>query len=194
MMNRSIAALFALCALPFGCSSEPEKETAAATPVYESERTVSTVATVVSVDPDHRKITLKGPLGNMFTCSVDERVRRLQEIKPGDQVAITYQEAAAVKVVKKAEKAEKDEVVIRAPEGEKPAGAVVQQTTMTAEIVGLDKAKGTITLKDEDGDITTVAVRHPERLAGLKVGDLLWISYSEALAVSVEPAPANQVR
>ena len=52
---------------------------------------------------------------------------------------------------------------------------------------------GTITLKGQDGVVTTVAVRHPDRLAGLKVGDLLWISYSQALAVSVEPA-GNQVR
>jgi hypothetical protein len=193
MLNRPLAALLALSALPFGCSSEPAKETAA-TPLYESERTVTTVATVVSVDPDHRKITLKGPHGNTFTCSVDERVRNLQNVKEGDQVALTYQEASAVKVVKKAEKAERDEVLIQAPEGEKPRGAIAGQTTMTAEIVGLDKAKGTITLKDQDGDVTTVAVRHPERLAGLKVGDLLWISYSEALAVSVEPAAAHQVR
>ena len=124
---------------------------------------------------------------------MDERVRNLGQVKEGDQVTVTYQEAAAVKVVKKAEKAERDEVVIQAPEGGKPRGVVAEQTTMTAEIVGIDKAMGTITLKDQDGDVRTVAVRHPERLAGLKVGDLLWISYSEALAVSVEPA-ANQVR
>ena len=194
MKYRYVAALFALCALPFGCSSESKDETAA-TPIYESERTVTTVATVMGVDPDHRKITLRGPGGNTFTCSVDERVKNLDQVKEGDQVALTYQEAAAVKVVKKAEKAERDEVLIQAPEGEKPKGAKVEQTTMTAEIVAIDKARGTISLKGPSGEVTTVAVRHPERLAGVKVGDLLWISYSEALAVSVEPAAnANQVR
>lgn len=195
MMNRCSAALFCLCAMPFGCSSEPEsKQEMAATPVYESERVVTTFATVVSVDPDHRKITVKGPQGNIFTVSANERVRNLSQVKEGDHVAITYQEAAAVKVVKKAEKAERDEVVIQAPEGEKPKGARVEQTTLTAEIVGIDKARGTITLRGQDGDVTTVTVRHPERLAGLRVGDLLWISYSQALAVSVEPAAGNQVR
>jgi hypothetical protein len=196
MLYRSLAALFTLSALPFGCSSEPEpqEEMSAATPVYESERIVTTFATVVSVDPDHRKITLKAPQGNTFTCAVDERVRNLDQVKEGDQVALTYQEAAAVKVVKKAEKAERDEVVIQAPEGEKPKGARVEQTTMTAEIVGIDKARGTVTLRGQDGDVTTVTVRHPERLAGVKVGDLLWISYTQALAVSVEPAAGNQVR
>jgi len=192
MRNRLIAALSALVALPFGCSSEPEHQMAA-TPVYESERVVTTLATVVSVDPDHRKITLKGPQGNTITCTVGERVQNLRQVKDGDQVTVTYQEAAAVKVVKKAEKAERDEVVIQAPEGAKPGGVVAEQTTITAEIVGIDKAMGTITLKGQDGDVTTVAVRHPDRLAGLKVGDLLWISYSQALAVSVEPA-GNQVR
>ena len=194
MFHRFLPALLALGALPFGCSSESKHETAAS-PVYESERTVTTVATVVAVDQEHRKITLKGPQGNVITCSVDERVRNLSKVKEGDQVALTYQEAAAVKVVKKAEKAEKDEVLIQAPEGGKPKGARVEQTTMTAEIVAIDKARGTISLKGPSGEVTTVAVRHPERLAGVKVGDLLWISYSEALAVSVEPAAnANQVR
>jgi hypothetical protein len=194
MIPRFLPALLAVVALPFGCSSEPEQETAAS-PVYESERVVTTMATVVAVDPDHRKITLKGPHGNVITAAVDDRVRNLSQVKEGDQVAITYQEAAAVKVVKKAEKAERDEVLIQAPEGEKPKGAKIEQTTMTAEIVGIDKAKGLITLKGENGEVRTVGVRHPERLAGLKVGDLLWISYSEAIAVSVEPAAkANQVR
>jgi len=194
MIHRFLPALLALGVLPFGCSSEPKQETAAS-PVYESERVVSIVATVVAVDAEHRKITLKGPQGNAITCSVDERVRNLSQVKEGDQVSLTYQEAAAVKIVKKAEKAERDEVLIQAPEGGKPKGVRAEQTTMTAEIVGIDKAKGLLTLKGQSGEVRTVAVRHPERLAGVKVGDLLWISYSEAIAVSVEPAAnANKVR
>lgn len=193
MARTSFAALFALCALPFGCSSDSGDGRSSAGPLYESEREVTTVATVQSVDLATRKITLKGPHGNTFTCAVDERVRNLPQVKEGDRVALTYREAAAVRVVKKAEQAEQDEVVVQAPAGEKPKGGVVREASMTAEIVAIDKARGTVTLRASDGDVTTVTVRRPERLAGLKVGDLLWISYSEALAVSVEAA-SDEVR
>jgi hypothetical protein len=61
----------------------------------------------------------------------------------------------------------------------------------TSEILAIDKVKGTITLRGADDALTTIWVRHPERLEGLKVGDLLRITYREAVAVSVQPAPAN---
>jgi len=179
----------AVCGL-LACSSEPEQEPA---PLYESSKEVSTVATVEAVDLEARKITLKGPQGNTITCDVDERVQNLPQVKPGDMVTLTYHEAAAIQVVKKAEHEEDDVVIDRAPAGEKPGGKITRQVSRTAEIVSLDKARGTVTLRGTDDAMTTVHVRKPERLAGLKVGDLLRITYSEAVAVSVQPA-ASEVR
>src|SRR6185295_10661539 len=167
------------------------KEESSPTPYYESSREVSTAATVQSVDPDARKITLKGPQGNVFTCDVDERVRNLQQVQPGDQVTVNYVEAAAIQVVKKAEHAEDDKVIDQAAPGEKPKGKIVREVSRTAEVLAVDKSKGTITLRGSDDALTTIWVRHPERLAGIKVGDLLKITYREAIAVSVQPASGD---
>ena len=72
--------------------------------------------------------------------------------------------------------------------------ATTRETALTAEVVGIDRSKGTISLKGESGDVTTVAVRRPERLAHLKVGDILRVSFRESVAMSVEKAPPAEVR
>src|SRR5262245_17617341 len=105
-MKKYIAASLFLSGL-IACSSEETSPM----PVYESSREVTTVATVQDVDKEARKITLRGPRGNVITLEVDERVRNLPQVNVGDVVTVTYVEAAAVRVVKKAERAE-DEVVI----------------------------------------------------------------------------------
>lgn len=185
MGTKGFVSLLLLGALPFGCS---QKE-AAPSPVSESSREVATNATVQSVDLARRRLTLTGPYGNTITCQVDERVRNLDQIKQGDVVTLTYLESTALQVVRKAEPEDgEDTVILSASSGEKPAGETVRQGSVTAEVVGLDKARGALTLKDCEGECRTILVRHPERLAPLKIGDLLSITYSEALAVSVEPA------
>jgi hypothetical protein len=188
MKTSHVASLVAICGLIACSSPEPRPS-----PLYESSKEVSTVATVEAVDVDARKITLKGPEGNTITCDVDERVRNLSQVKPGDVVTLTYIEAAAIHVVKKAEHEEDDVVIDRAPEGSKPGGKVTRQVSRTAEIVSVDQSRGTVTLRASDDSVTTVHVRRPERLAGLKVGDLLRITYTEAVAVSVQPA-SSEVR
>jgi hypothetical protein len=186
-----VAGIVAACGL-FACSSSEPKHEQSQAPLYESSREVTTVATVQSVDQTARKITLKGPEGNTISAQVDEKVRNLDQVKPGDLVQLTYIEAAAIQVVKKGERGEQDDVVVeRAPEGEKPKGKVTRQVTRTAEIVNVDKSKGTITLRGPDDALTTVYVRRPEKLEGLKAGDFLKITYSEAVAVSVQPSPTE---
>jgi Cu/Ag efflux protein CusF len=188
MMKGYVATLVSLCGL-LACSSE--QETASPAPFYQSSREVSTVATVESVDVENRKITLKGLQGNTITCDVDERVRNLDHVQPGDQINLTYVQAAAVRVVKKAEHSQDDFVIDQAPPGEKPRGKRVRQVSLTAEVSSIDRQQETVTLKGADGSLTTIRVRHPERLENIKVGDLLQITYSEAVAVSVQPSPGE---
>jgi hypothetical protein len=181
-------ALVSLLALPLGCSSSEPKPASR----VEDTRQVSTVATVQSIDQQNREITLKGPRGNVVTCKVDERVKNLSRVHQGDRVAVTYTESLAVQVVKKGEGKEDQSVITdQAGEGEQPKGAAVRTVSMTADVVAVDRKAGTITLRDRQGDTRTFLVHHPERLDMVKPGDTLWIRYSEGMAFSVEPAPAE---
>ena len=56
--------------------------------------------TVEAIDPVKRRVTLKGPEGKTRTIKVDPSVKRLKEVKKGDQVVLRYTEAIAVSVRK----------------------------------------------------------------------------------------------
>jgi hypothetical protein len=79
----------------------------------------------------------------------------------------------------------------RAQPGDKPGAAAVRATTVTATISAIDKKAMTVTLVGPDGDATTIKARDPQKLDRVAVGDLVEITYTEALAVSVE-APAKK--
>jgi len=191
-----LAYFVSLCALPLGCSKSehaPASAPASApTSRVESSREVSTVAVVQSIDQDSRTVMLKNPKGDSFRVKVDDQVKNLSQLRPGDRVLITYSEAMAVQVVKKCE-GQEDQAIIteQAQAGEKPKGSVTHTISTVAEVLGVDQKNGSITLRTKDGEVETVFVRHPERLAGVRTGDHLWIKYTEGVAVSVEPASAE---
>lgn len=60
--------------------------------------TVEVSANVEKIDYQKRLITLKGPEGNVRTLKVDPRVKRLNEIKVGDDIVLRRTEAVALDV------------------------------------------------------------------------------------------------
>src|SRR5688572_16951965 len=64
----------------------------------EEDALVTVTAKVESVDVEKRELTLKGPLGDVATVTVDEAVKRLDEIKPGDEVKAKYYVSVAAEL------------------------------------------------------------------------------------------------
>jgi hypothetical protein len=60
--------------------------------------TVEVTGTVEAVDVAKRTVTLKGPEGKTRTLKVDPSVKRLAEVKKGDQVVARHTEALALSV------------------------------------------------------------------------------------------------
>ncbi len=154
-------------------------------------QSVETQATVTAIDLKTRMVTLKGPDGNETTIYVDERARNLPQVKVGDVVKVAYLQAVAWKVNKsnKAAPTEAETAEVRAKPGEKPGGAAGQRITFTATIEAIDLANGTVTLKGPQGNSRTIKARNPANLKKVKVGELVDITYTEAVAIKVEPAP-----
>jgi Cu/Ag efflux protein CusF len=152
----------------------------------------SVSATVTKIDYKTREVTLKTQDGKEHTIVADSAVRNLAQVKPGDVVTATYAEALAYEVVKKGAKAPGVEQVTgggRAEPGTKPAGAIGQQTTVTVTVTAIDRSVPSVTFTGPKGNSRTIKVRHPEKLEGVNVGDLVDITYTEALAITVDPAP-----
>jgi Cu/Ag efflux protein CusF len=150
---------------------------------------VSSTATVKALDMESREVTLQRGDGSTFTFHAGEQVHNLAQVHVGDTVTVTYYQSIAYDVRKPGEGAPgvaAAEELARAKPGEKPAGAVGQVLTITATITAIDKAANTVTLKGPDGDVVTVRARDPKKLNKVAVGDLVNITYTEALAIAVE--------
>jgi hypothetical protein len=61
--------------------------------------------------------------------------------------------------------------------------------TVLADVIAVDAKKNLISLKGPRGNIVDLTVRNPDHFKVVKVGDQVEAVYTEALAVSVNPAP-----
>jgi Cu/Ag efflux protein CusF len=149
-------------------------------------RTETTHATVVvtAVDKPARKLTIKNVSGEKMTVQVPADVKSFDKLKVGDRVDVDYTESLAVSML---------------PPGSKPAiteraasipGAAGREMSVSAEIISVDAAANKVTFKGPKGQLKTVTVQDPElqaKLPGLKPGQVMQLTYTEAIATAVQP-------
>ena len=73
----------------------------------------------------------------------------------------------------------------RAPLGERPGGTVTDTVSVRMTITAIDKATSEATLRGPHGDVIVVKAKDPSKLDAVAVGDLVDITYTEALAIAV---------
>ena len=157
---------------------------------------VEVTATVTGVDIEKRQVTIEGPEGNSTVIHVTDQVKNLPQVKIGDSVEIIYYRSAVVDLVTKKDNVELGTEVAAArasaPAGNKPAGAIGTEVKRTAEILFVDPIQKFIRFVSPDTGIRTVTLEHrpdlQHYLKELKKGDIVQVTYTEALAVSVKPA------
>lgn len=171
-----------------------EEQTGSNAPLSREDSVLVTVtASVESIDYTNREMTLKGPLGNKVTFTVDQRVKRFNEVKVGDFVRADYYVSIAAEVRKPTPEEEKNPLVLlgtagKAPPGTSPAAGGLRRFKVVTTIEGLDRPTKTITVKGPLGNYLTARVRDPERLTQVRIGENIVVTYTEALAISLEPA------
>jgi hypothetical protein len=150
--------------------------------------------TIAAIDKDQGTVTLKGPGGRMATLEVRDK-QKFDVIKVGDPVLATYVEAVVIQV-KKAGTATPgvttQETRVSSQPGENPAGAVGREVSVTATITAINKQARTVTIKGPQGGVETIKAKDVKNLDAVKEGDLVDITYTQALAVSLDkPAKAK---
>jgi hypothetical protein len=151
--------------------------------------TVEVTATVIKIDHKTREVTLKAADGREATFVADPAVKNLDQVNKGDVITATYTEAVAYEVRKGGTPGAQSTVgAAGAPIGSKPAGVIGQTTTVTVGITAIDAKAPSVTFKGPDGKTQTVKVKSADRLQGVKVGDTVDITYTEAVAVKVDKA------
>lgn len=148
-------------------------------------------AAVTAVDPAQRLITVKVEGSDPIELEASEAVKNLDQVKVGDEVALTYTEALAWQVKPAGTGGpgvSTGDEVVTAPPGARPKVSARQSFKLTASITNIDLAKGAVTLAGPQGNARTFKVRDPANLKKVKVGDLVDLEYSQALAIAVQPA------
>ena len=179
-----IAASAVLAALA-GCATPPKP--------MELTNTLEARATVTQLDVATRLMTLRGPAGNEFTFEVDPAVRNLPQVKVGDDVVVRYYETIGAAMRKPGDSTEASIALadgVTDP-GDRPGAAIGTRTTLPVTIVSVDSKTNEVRFYGPDKRVRTVELETPEAQAfakKLKAGDEVVVTFTEALAVSVEPA------
>ena len=159
-----------------------------------SKKDVKTVkATVKSIDQATRHVVLTTADGKEHEFVVGPQARNLPQVKVGDEVLVQYQEALAVEVneadpTKPLPQPTEAMAVDRSEPGKKPEGVIARTVTLNGTVESIDMDKKVATIKGSGGNTVEVKMQHPERWQNVKVGDTITAKYSEALALSVQPA------
>jgi hypothetical protein len=153
-------------------------------------QTVKLTATIVAINPATRAITLKDAQGKEVTLTAGPDVKNFAQMKVGDLVNAGYVEALTLELKKGGGKAvarTEQTGAVAAKPGERPAGTVGRQVTIVADVIDIDAATQTVTLR---GPQRTVAlkVRDPEQFKLIAKGDQVEATYTEAVAIEVTPA------
>ncbi len=182
---KSITAIVLVCLLSVTVTQGQEVKGAAVV------ASVSTTATVTSINQKTREVTIKTDDGQEHSFVASDDVKNLAQVKKGDIITIKYTEALAYQVRKHGEASgvATTQAAASAAPGAKPAAAVAQQTTVTVTITAIDPTIPTVTFMGPKGNTKTIKVQDPQKLVGVKVGDLVDLTYTEEIAVKVDPAP-----
>ena len=155
----------------------------------ESRRPLEVSATITAIDKATRGITLKGPKGDEVKVVAGPEVRNFDQLKVGDVVQLKFLESLVLELKKGGGlKVEKTEAVggARAKPGAQPGGVVGRQVTVVGDVIKLDAATQTITVKGPERTVELKA-RDPEQFKLVAVGDQIQATYTEAMAVAVTP-------
>ncbi len=153
-------------------------------------QTVEVSGTITKIDKATRAVTLKGAGGNEVTVTAGPEVKNFDQLKVGDTVKVAYLESLVLELKKggglPVKKTEKTEVVTAKP-GERPGAAGGRQVKAVGNVIKLDAATQTVTLKGESRTVD-LKVRDPEQFKLIAVGDQIEATYTEATAIAVTPA------
>ena len=160
-----------------------------AMPGASKSKTVHDTVTVTAIDKSARMLTVKNEAGEMRSIQVPAEVKAFDKIKKGDKIDVDYTESVALSMLPPGSKpsATEKEAVARTGKG---AGVSGKQVSISAEVLEVDVAKNQVVFKGPKGNARVVHVEDPEmqaKLPDLKPGQVVQFTYTEAVAVSLQP-------
>jgi hypothetical protein len=145
---------------------------------------------VTAIDKAKRSVTLQNPDGEAKTVSVPEEVKAFDTLKVGDHIEIDYFESVSLSMLPAGTKPSMTETTSGGRMGEGKGGAVAREMQFSATITSIDAKNNRVSLRGPRGNLKTVTVQDPEvqrKLPSMKVGQVVQLTYTEAVAASIKP-------
>lgn len=188
---------FLIISLPLEAAETKEAPRALTTPDIEMSHVVTATAKVEAVDRDKRTITLQGP-EQTVTVKVEDWVD-LKKIKSGDTVDVIYYESASARIFKKQEeprpsRMQKIQYGKGKDSGPKPEVTAARDIEITGTVLSIDTSNNIIVIEDPTGNLKAHKVKDPKDMEIFEEGDMIAVSPTHAVAVSVEKASGKSPR
>jgi hypothetical protein len=136
---------------------------------------------------------MRGPQGDLTTIEAGPEVRNLAQVEVGDTLRVVY-ERTYIATLTDAEVAspltDVAAAAVRAEIGEMPGGAVGTMSTIMVTIESIGPEGRSATFRGPDGLLQAIDVQTEEGREfsrGLNTGDVVQLTFAEALAIMVEP-------
>jgi hypothetical protein len=186
----SVAALLLAASAVIAGTEKAELER----PSFAASQTMVVTAVVEAIDHETRVVTVRKADDEVLTFTASEEARNLDQVSVGDVLVAEFVETVTIEVLP-GDGLEPDTAeaaaVARTKKGEMPGVAAMDSTVVISTVEDINIEKNTFKLKGPDGVVTEYMARNPENLKRSKVGDIVVVTDTVAMAITVEKAPAE---
>jgi hypothetical protein len=152
---------------------------------------VTAQATVTAIDMASRKVSLTNAAGEAFDIVAGEQVTNLQNLKVGDVVALKYLQMLDLELLKGTAGVRQRVVEVevdadKAAAGQKPGAGVGVKVTLYGDVIAVDKAQQTVTVKGVDHTLV-LKVHNPAQFALIAKGDQIKAVQTQAVGIGIVP-------
>lgn len=174
-----------------GCASSDEQMSSPSMPA-EIVNEVTATAEVTGVDMRTRLVTLRGEDGALMQVVAGNEVRNLDQIAIGDLLRVRYKETLKASICPPGEDRRSPEAAIvasRAKRGATPGAAAGLAVTVRVRIESIDRERDIVVFSLSSGELRSRKVATEQGrhfVKGLKVGDIVQLDYTEAVALTIE--------
>jgi hypothetical protein len=160
-----------------------------AKPSFSASQSTMVSAVVEAIDHETRVVTVRKADGEEITFTASTEARNLDQVSVGDILVAEYVETISVEVLEN-EGFEPEvieaEAMARTEKGEMPGVAAMAAKVVISTVEEINLEANTFKLKGPDGVVNEYVARNPDNLKRSAVGDLVVITVTEAIAITVE--------
>jgi hypothetical protein len=158
-------------------------------PSMHASQSMKVNAVVEAINHETREVRLRRSDGEIIEFVASEEARNLGQVDVGDIVNAEYIHSVSIEVIANEgyePEAGQMQATARTEEGEMPGVAAINTQVATATVEEINIEANTFKLKGVDGTVNEYTARNPENLKRAKVGDLVIMTVTDAVAITVE--------